>query len=210
MSQDKRRHTRIYFRSDFGPANQILGAQLVWPNQEISDVFDISYKGLAVSRPGLMVLTQQQNEAVELQLGGSIAARVPVQVVWLKEQLVGLELGDLSADQLKTLHDFLTDKLIGQHLHPIDPQYFSSASDFQFWYEGPNSTHVFLWTRGGSNRFDIERALVELDDESWEIRDGKVVRGFHLTTRVLQILSQLQAHEVALHELVGAIAGDYA
>src|SRR5262245_44855503 len=97
---------------------------------ETSDVFDLSFKGFAVSRPALVDLKVGALQSIKVELGERPAFLVPVRVVWVKEQLVGLESGDISADAHLRLHEFLSSKLIGQHMKPVDKKFFTGKDTF--------------------------------------------------------------------------------
>src|SRR4051812_45803748 len=98
MSEEKRKHKRVHFRGDIGQAHRILGAKVIWPNLEVSDVFDLSLKGFAVSKPALVDMKVDALQSIKVELGEKPAFLIPARIVWVKEQIIGLESGDVSAE----------------------------------------------------------------------------------------------------------------
>lgn len=202
---EKRRHRRVHFRGDVGQGHRILGATVTWPNQEVSDVFDLSVKGLAVSRPALVDLKVGGLQSVAIELGEKQPFLVPARIVWLKEQLVGLEMGDVSAEAHLLLHEFLTDKLVGQCLKPVDHRFFSGDQDFDHWFQGPNGTHLFLWS-DPKDAARIIKVHLELDEGVWEFENGRVTKGENLNERAIQILGQILVTQFRLRDVIEKVA----
>jgi hypothetical protein len=204
-SVSQRRFPRVHFRGDIGEAAKILGARLLWSNQEVSDVFDLSFKGFATARPGLVNLNIGSLHSVNVELGETPAFLVPVKVVWASEQQLGLELEDCPASVHLRLSEFLSDKLIGQNLRAVDKQFFSAAETFHHWFLGPNSTHLFVWTdEADSTR--VVRVLLELDADVWEFENRRVTRGETLNARAIQILGQMIVTEFRLKDVIEKVA----
>lgn len=203
--KEKRRYPRVQFRSDVGQANRILGARMVWNSGEVSDVFDISFKGFAVGKPALIHLKPGSLHAVRVELGERPAILIPIKVVWVRDQSIGIETGDLSADAHQALTRFLSDKLIGQNMRPVQKQFFGKLQDFEHWYQGPNSTHAFLWSDPNDGR-KIVKVHLELEGQVWEFENRRVTKGEHLNLRAMQILGQIESAAFQLKDVIEKVA----
>lgn len=205
MSEDKRRYPRVHFRGDTGQAFRIWGAKVNWANQETSDVFDLSFKGCAATRPGLVDLKPQSLQSVKLELGERAPVLVPARVVWISEQLVGLEFGDVSAEAHLQLSAFLTDKLVGQHMRRIEKQFFSADSTFDYWFQGPKATNMFLWS-DKQDPSKIIQVVIDFDGRIWEFENRRVVKGDELNERAIQVMGQIEATEFRLKDVIEKVA----
>lgn len=203
--EEKRRYTRVHFRGDIGQAFRIWGAKVLWSNQEVSDVFDLSFKGLAASKPGLLDLKPESLQSIKLELGERVPVLVPARVVWLSDQLVGLELGDISSEAHRQLNSFLTDKLIGQHMRPVDKQYFTADATFDYWFQGPKTTNLFLWC-DKEDPTKVIQVVLDFDGQVWEFENRRVVKGGQLNERAIQILGQLTVTEFRLKDVIEKVA----
>ena len=202
---EKRKYTRVHFRGDIGEAYRILGARIVWPNQEVSDVFDLSFKGFAVSRPALVDLKPGALQSIRVELGERHGFLVPVRVVWIKEQLVGLEIGDVSAEAHLELNFFLTDKIVGQNMRPVDRQFFNGHETFQFWFQGPKGTHLFIWT-DSDDPTKVTKVSLDMDGDVWEFENRRVIKGDRFNDRAMQILGQITVTEFRLKDVIEKVA----
>ena len=180
---------------------------MAWPNHEVSDVFDLSFKGLSLSRPALVELKPGSLQSVEIHLGEWPPFLVPVRVIWVKDQLVGLEMGDISAQAHLCLSRFLSDKLIGQNLKMVERQFFSGDQNFDYWFQGPNGTHLFLWADPNDST-RIIKVHLELDEAEavWEFENRRVTKGEHLNERAIQILGQITVTQFRLKEIIEKVA----
>lgn len=202
---NKRRYPRVQFRNDMGQAHRILGARLVWNTTEVSDVFDLSFKGFAVSKPALVSLKKGALQAVRVELGEKPSFLVPVKVIWVRDQAIGLEIGDISAEAHLVLTEFLNDKLIGQNLRPVEKRYFGKNHDFDHWFQGPNGTHVFLWM-DAQDPAKVTKVHLELDGAVWEFENRRVTKGEQLNVRAMQILGHIHSPNFQLLDVIEKVA----
>jgi hypothetical protein len=158
-SEDQRKFERVPLAMDWGALQPLLGAVAHWSNHEAVPVFDLSYRGLAMGRPVLQTLERDARQTLSLDLGLHKGVKLQVRVVWMKPEIVGVEIESLESRARQDLANFLEDRLIGRHLHRVDRRYYDAAATFTAWYHGPRDTNVFLWqdTRTGMfTRFEIE------------------------------------------------------
>lgn len=202
---DKRRFARVHFRQDIGQAHRILGARILWSTNEVSDVYDLSFKGFAVSRPALVNLKEGSLQAVRVELGEQPSFLIPVKIVWIREQSIGLEIGDISADAHLALTRFLNDKLIGQHLRSVEKRFFGKGQDFDYWYQGPNDTHVFIWT-DPQEPAKVVKISLKLDGAVWEFENRRVTKGEQLNVRAMQILGHIASKDLLLKDVIEKVA----
>lgn len=205
MSEDKRRYPRVHFRGDIGQAHRIWGAKVTWSNQEVSDVFDLSFKGLACTKPALIDVKKDSFQSIKLELGERPAFLVPARVVWLSTQLVGLELGDISSDAHLNLNSFLTDKLIGQYMRSVDKVFFAKDATFDYWFQGPRATNLFLWC-DKVDTTKVIQVVLEFDGLIWEFENRRVIKGDDLNERAIQVLGQITVTEFRLKDVIEKVA----
>lgn len=229
---DRRRHERIPLNMDWGAAQPLLGAQLLWPNYEASGVLDMSHSGLAVTRPALLNLTDNQSMTILLHLGRRPEFETSARVAWLRDQILGLELMNLSLNARQAIDDFLEDRLVGRHLRAVSSEFFSSSVNFTHWYHGPKDTNVFLWIEAGKD--EIKRAEVELDGQMLVYSQGEITLGGRrgqrsleapvvatdellevavdrqtpLVKRVLEVLSQIEEAKGPIRKLLEVLVRD--
>lgn len=158
--EERREHVRVPVASDWGEVQPLLGATLHWPNHETSQVFDISYFGVATGKPALFEVKIEDAVQIQMDLGEETSLKLNARVAWGTDKVVGLRLDPLGIDERQALDEFLEDRLIGINLRRIDRRHFGSF-DFSVWYHGPNDTNVFLWTDLKTDR--ILKAEIELD-----------------------------------------------
>lgn len=155
---EKRRYPRVQLNPSLGEVLAILGAQVAWPNEETSDVLDLSYKGAAVRRPGLYPIALESKSMMSVQLGWLDPFVVEARLAWANLDWVGLEFADLPADGHRAMAEYLDARLTGAKLKPIERALYSGAQDFTAWYQGPSGTHVFVWL---DSTHRIERVHVD-------------------------------------------------
>lgn len=224
---NRRRFTRVALSGDFGAARALLGAQARWPEGNKSAMFDLSYQGAALERPENFSLNQDQQVKLHLELGSSRKFDVEARIAWATANRVGVEFSQLSIDDRVMLDEFLEDRLIGSHLHRVDPRFFNPGVDFQHWYHGPRNTNVFLWTELDGADTVIKRAIVDFDDQHLIYQDGQLQsegttmlnpapvrvesdqeqlrvvldRDMPIVRRFMEVLSQLSEQEAPLRRL---------
>jgi len=166
---NRRRFPRVNLQNQMDQAKIIVGAKVDWLDQCESEVFDISYKGVAVNRPQGLSLRAGDTTDLKLILGKLEPCTLKAKVVWFNDHVVGLEFLDIDHVTRMIIDEFLEDKIIGAHMVPVSPQYFSEQVDFQYWYHGPNNTNVFLWESGDNQ---LTRAMVSFDDQAMIFEEG--------------------------------------
>lgn len=202
---DQRRAERVPLALEWGGAQSLLGAELVWPNHEVSAVFDLSYFGLAAARPALFTFRQNDLVKLDLRLGQMGVMAFTGRVAWSNEKTIGLEIVETSALARLELDRFLGDQLIGRHLSRVDKQFYGQNADFSVWYHGPGDTNIYLWTAINGQ---IDRAEIEVDGELIQF-DGKEIFPAGrpaLTFRGMMVLSQIDEAKTALRPLMEALA----
>jgi hypothetical protein len=171
--QNRRRFPRINIRQDLEKAKALVGAEVKWPNSEVSPIFDISYLGAAVALPRGLKLEAKQEMELELRLGDLEKVELVARVVWLNNKIVGVEFQQLDHKARVSVDEFLEDKIVGAHMIAVSPQYFAEHVDFQKWFHGPNNTNVFLWMPSNQS---VKRAMVSFDGQAMIFEDGEFHR----------------------------------
>ncbi len=67
---EQRRFPRVKVNAALAEAIGALSAQVTWPNAETSPLADLSYKGFAAQRPGLLPIAAHQRVKLAMKLGG--------------------------------------------------------------------------------------------------------------------------------------------
>lgn len=200
---DQRRHQRVHFRRDFGSNDRIVKARAIWPNLEASDVYDLSFGGMAIAKPGLFEFSNDQSVSLSLELGEQPAFLVQCKVAWVQNFTVGFSFMEMSADGLASLRKFLSDKLVGANLSLVNKESYPKDGGFDFWFSGPRSSHIFI-TLGEAKEFPIPIRAVEIDMNGKRLRieDNKIQSGDLPITSVIQVLSHAPEKYVELYQVL--------
>ena len=197
---EKRRFPRVQLNRAMSELTASLGGEVIWPNFETSQILDLSYKGLAARRPGIMPVNAQQSVDIEVELGQVWKFKTRARIAWANMDWIGLEFFELPAEGHIAMSEFLDAKLIGQELKPVDREFFSPQSTFTGWFYGPNGVHIFVW-------LEKERGLIRVSVDF----DGRVVdftlgrkwdTGDPLVRRALLVLSQMDKTGLPMEEFV--------
>jgi hypothetical protein len=200
---EQRRFPRVSINGQRTELSQILGAQLAWPNLEVTEVLDLSYKGLAARRPGLFPLAVRNEVTIEVRLGMMEPFTAAARVAWCNLEMVGMELKSIPSEGHQAMGEFLDAKLAGTVLRPVERALFSADQNFHIWFQGTGGLHVFIWTDGENV---IERVVTSLNDRAIEFQ-----RGARVTTsdgdqrRGLLILSQIDVPGLPMEEFMRSL-----
>ena len=198
---EKRRYPRATLPTD--DALSFLGARVAWPNHEMSDVLDISYKGLAVRRPGVFQVKDKEVIKLLVALGDESPYECFGRVVWSNSEWVGFEISSLPPKGHLALRRYLDDAILGLSLREVDKAHFSNGSTFQHWFQAGDACHVWIWT---SKAVVIERIQFDIGGEKVELKKGqKISRGDILAMRALRILSQIKDENLGLHSFITSV-----
>ena len=197
--KEQRRFPRVQVSKVLAGLSTELQAQIAWPNHETSEVVDLSYKGMAVRRPGLYPVNVQQKAEVEIALGHLPAFRASARIAWCNMDWVGLEFASLPAEGHLALRDFLDAKLVGTMMKPVERALIGEGETFQYWYQGPGQTHVYVWMSAGQ----VERVNVDMDGKVCEfVRGQPRLRLKAPDRRALLVLSQMDKDGLPMEEFV--------
>ncbi len=202
---NQRRAERVPLALEWGGAQTILGAELEWPNHELSSVFDLSYFGLAAARPALFTFAPNDRFKLKVRLGAVGTMELMGRVAWSNDKTVGIEILETTALARLDLDRFLGDQLIGRHLSRVDKQFYGQSADFSVWYHGPGDTNIYLWLHASGQ---IDRAEIEVDGEIIQF-DGKNIYPAGrpaLIFRAMMVLSQIDESKTSLRPLMEALA----
>lgn len=198
--REKRRFPRVQLRKAMSEMTASLSGQVTWPNHETSEIFDLSYKGLAAGKPGIFAVNVHQNVDVEIELGGGARFKTRARIAWANLDWVGLEFTTLPPEGHMAMSEFLDAKLVGHELRPVAAGFYSSKQTFSAWFYGPGGTHVFVWLESERG---IVRVSVDMDGRvvdftlgrKWNTADPLVRRG-------LLVLSQMDKLGLPMEEFV--------
>jgi hypothetical protein len=205
-THEQRRFPRVHLQDTLSEVIGALGAQITWPNLETSAIVDLGYKGFAVRRPGLFNLSVHDKVWVEVELGGLKTFRSEARVAWTNPQAAGLEMLEMPAEGHLAMSAFLDAKLLGTQLQPVSRGYFAPHLTFDYWYQGPDETHVFVWLNsvGFVKKVSVQRrgVIVEL------VRGDRLNHLSEEQFQSLLILSQMDHTQLPMEEFVRCLRGD--
>lgn len=200
MGEEKRRYPRVSVSEGLNGIQNVFGAQVLWPNHEISIIQDLSYKGLATRRPGLFPIHVHQRFEIDLELGGDTAFRAPIRVAWCNADLIGCEFQALPPEGHLAMRDFLEAMLQGKSLKPVEKAFIGQHQSFQFWYQGIDGLDVSIWT---NPQGEIEQVSLEGEDFHFDLRRGQRIPALtRPLRRALLILSQMDKDGLPMEEFL--------
>lgn len=199
-AQGERRFPRARVQAALAEVIAVLRAQIVWPNQETSELMDLSYKGFAARRPGLFPIAVQERVNIRVELGAAAPFFAAAKVVWCNLDWVGLEVASLPPEGHAAMHVFLESKLLGSQLRPVERALVGTGQSFQYWFQGPSDTHVFVWTDPAQR---IDRVQVSMENEQCEFSRGvKVPSPGEGQRKALLVLSQMDKDTLPMEEFL--------
>lgn len=201
---ETRRYPRVAIQTDIAEARGELKAQITWPNLEVSELTDLSFKGFAARRPGLFPFAAQQVVDMHLAVGLEPSFLVKARIIWFNLDGVGVEMLNIAPEGLVRLRDFLDAKLLGQALRPVQASLFAHGATFNYWLQGPGDCHVFVWMK---TPIEIDYVVVEMGGETMRFeREKKLQRLGDLQRKALLVLSQMDKPDLPMEEFVRSIA----
>lgn len=204
MTIEKRRFPRVSIATDMAESRGELAAHITWPNLEVSQLTDLSYKGFAARRPGLFPFAAQQVVDVHLALGIMPSFQVRARIVWFNLDAVGVEIQEFPPEGHLALADYLDAKLLGSSLRPVQTSLFDKSATFNFWMQAPGGHNVFVWMR---SPMMIEQVHVDMGEDSVFFAREKKLQFFSPRERkAVLILSQMDKPGLPMEEFVRSIA----
>jgi hypothetical protein len=197
-----RKFPRVHLEKSLSQTFADLEAHLIWPNHEISDVVDLSYKGLAARKPALHAVSTMDRIPLEVALGKQKFS-VNGKVVWLTDEAVGFEIETLSAESHRALGQYMDPNLLGAGLRAVDRSFFAKGADFDYWYQGGSGTHVLIWLDSARQ---IDHLRVDLNGQIVEFKAGRVVAAPSPQERqALLVLSQIDKAQIPMEEFIRSL-----
>jgi hypothetical protein len=199
-----RKFPRVRLHKTLGETFSALEAHIVWPNQEISDIVDLSYKGLAARRPSLQQVNSGEVVPLEVVLGAHRKFAARGRVVWLTGEAVGFEIDTLSAESHAILRDYIDPTLLGAGLRLVKSEFFSPEQSFDYWFQGASGVHVLIWLDSGRQK--IERIDVDLNGDAADFRAGeKLLTPSDSERKALLVLSQIDKNLIPMEDFLRSI-----
>ncbi|MEZ4871670.1 MAG: PilZ domain-containing protein [Bdellovibrionales bacterium] len=184
-----RKYTRISTHVAHDLAQSFMDVGLEWGNGEKTKIVDLSYRGAAAEVPEHVSLQACQSYPVHIQFSNQDVCEAQVEVMWIKNGLVGLYFEDMDAKAHLLFEKYLKDKLVGAHLRKIEPKYYSHQLTCTYWYQGPSDLQVYLWLN--DSKLLVTQVIVLLDDCSFSYNDGDIkVGGVAESSQVQNLYSE--------------------
>jgi hypothetical protein len=204
QNKDQRRFPRVQVQTPFGDVFRFLGGRVFWPNNEVSEVLDLSYKGLAARRPGVFKILDKAVVKLLVELGDETPYECTGRVVWSNKEWVGVEINTLPPVAHISLRKFLDDSLLGQGLRRVDAAHFASGNTFDYWFQGGAACHLFIWLNAQKI---VEKVQFDIDGDKLELHRGVKVKNSDVnSTRALRVLSQLKIIELPLESFMHSVS----
>ncbi|MCB0364519.1 MAG: PilZ domain-containing protein [Bdellovibrionaceae bacterium] len=179
-AKERRQYQRLYFDFQQGRLRQILGAEVIWPDDSCAEVYDMSYSGAALRLPKKLRVKRGEFYRLKIALGQNLPIEVEAEIIWVREHIAGIRWAIMPPEVHSSFAKFLVDKLVGANLTPIHPQFFSESMTFDYWFHGPKDTNLYLWmerSERGEKTNRVDRAVVELDDQTLVYEYGSLSCG---------------------------------
>jgi hypothetical protein len=200
---DKRRFPRVRLQRSLAEVIAALGAQIVWPNQETGEILDLSYKGFAARRPGLFPIAVQERVDLKVELGTLPPFTVHGRIAWCNLEWVGVEVNELTAEGHLSMGTFLDAKLLGAGLRPVERAFYGEQQSFQYWFQGPQDTHVFVWMDSARA---IQKVNVSMNGSPCDFERGQSFQSpSEHQQRALLVLSQMDKDTLPMEEFVRSL-----
>lgn len=218
---DRRRFQRVSFSE-----GEIAGAEVIWPTKERLPVFDMSLTGAALGRPRDMKLLVTDQMPLRLRLGRFGEVEVRAEIMWFNDNIVGIHFSPQPTEVRLKLNAFLTDRLVGANLRPVDKAFFAAGLDCDRWLHGPRETNVYLWQGEGSRlthvmiEFDGWRVewksatqqwtFAQVENENLSMPDwygGSMGSRSLLVQRMIDLLGQVQKNDPLVKEVIEHLKG---
>jgi hypothetical protein len=122
---DNRQFARVKTMDQNDNLKSIENLSLQWDPHHRLKVYDLSYGGLACSKPENISIELGAYQNFQLHLPGHKTQSLVAQVVWMGQEVMGLQFSPLSIEARKSINGFLDPRLMGVDLRAIDRKYFS-------------------------------------------------------------------------------------
>ena len=155
---DPRRNFPRIFLVGIHELREITGARVEWENAQRTDILDMSYSGMAVTRPSGVNFEKGKCIRAKILFAGQPAQEMEFEFVRESEKLFGVAFVNLTKENVDAMDIFLSDKILGRNVRPVNPKFFNAKHDFHHWLHGPNNTNVYLWM----NDHKVRKAVIEL------------------------------------------------
>lgn len=201
---ENRRFPRVTVHSGLAELMPVFGAQVTWPNLEISDVTDLGLGGLAARRPGLFPIDVQSEVELAIRLGDGEPFPVRARIAWSNADLVGLEVKDLQVDGRLRWRSFVDAKLLGLGLRAVDEKFKSPGQTFKYWFQGPGGrVNIFIYEDEERRIQKVVFAGINFD---LELKRGESLQRVSAEQkRALLVLSQLDKPELLMEDFLRSL-----
>lgn len=215
-NEDRRRFHRVTVGEVVDPQ---LSSYVVWPNNETTDIVDVSYKGMAIAAPKNVNLEACKDYLLKVKFEHFELVEVDAQVMWANQQVVGVYLESMSVSARNIFNKYIDQRLKGVKLRSIDPSYFKQGMDCDFWLHS-NDVNLQIWTQDKKAircQLDMENSQIEVDRHHIHIGQTNAmpsppknpVAGYdiqkHLLLQAMGILSQVKIDGLDLAPLFSVI-----
>ncbi len=198
---EKRRHVRAPISRPLAEVVPAMDAQVVWSNHEISDVLDVSFKGLAVRRPGALALAPQHHLPIQIRMVGT-EFNVQARVAWVGPDAAGFEFVEVPPEGQLALAEGIDAKLLADAAQPVERKFFAQGASFHQWFQCPRDHHIYVWH---DEKGKIAKVEVECDGEISRFHRGPLPIPLDPTSiRALRLVSHMDNSE--LKEFVRELA----
>lgn len=157
----------------FSDLQDIIGVQVAWPGGESVPVLDLSFSGSAMRRPKSLEFEKGRRLRLNWSFAGNKTLEIESELIRFDEKMVAIKFVKLEAKALEVLDSFLTENLIGRNLSFVNPKFYGSRDDYQFWFHGPKDTNLFVWADGDRairTILEFDRHILNYAKGDWSLK----------------------------------------
>jgi hypothetical protein len=166
---DPRRNFPRIFLVGMHDLREITGARVEWENAQRTDILDMSYSGMAVSRPSGIEFEKGRIIRAKILFAGLPTQEMEFELIRETEKLFGVHFVNLTKENVDTMDAFLSDKILGKSVRAVNPKFFNENHDFDHWLHGPNNTNIYIWM----NDHAIRKTVLELAGSALLYENGQ-------------------------------------
>lgn len=166
---DPRRGFPRIFLVGMHDLREITGARVEWESAQRTDILDMSYSGMAVTRPSGIEFEKGRVVRAKVLFAGMPAQDIEFELVRESEKLFGVHFVNLTKANVDAMDAFLSDKILGKSVRAVNAKFFNQNHDFDHWLHGPNNTNLYIWM----NDKEIRKAVLELSGSALLYEGGK-------------------------------------
>ena len=155
---------------DFQPMN---GLKVIWPDLAESQVFDLSFSGIAVSSLNRMSKYKLgANFEIKLRVfPEGLTLVMKVRLIRMTAKVIGFIFESISTEGRLVLDQVIKDRFVLENLRQTSTAALPPSMQSQVWVHGPFDTNFMIWKKESG---ELDQVIVEYDNLLWIYQQGRV------------------------------------